>query len=329
MPNRKRQDVMTLFIGTDEAGYGPNLGPLMICGTAWRVPDAAPNLDLYERLAAVVRRLPGEDGENTLAIADSKALYHSNSGLAGLECGVFASLTALSRPIATWRELWVQIVPQLCPDVMDSPWHREYDEPLPVDASPELLASLASRFCNGLSEAKVCLHAVQADALFPNEFNQLIDRYSSKGEVLSVRTLELVQRLWQSTDEPMTVVQCDKHGGRNNYVRILQTLFPEYLVEVRRESRESSIYRWGPPTRRIEFQFSAKGERFLPSALSSMFAKYLRELAMRAFNAFWQSHANGLKPTAGYSVDAKRFIKDIAIKQRELAIENQILWRCR
>src|SRR6185503_12684521 len=148
-------------------------------------------------------------------------------------------------------------------------------------------------------------------------------------EVLSMRTLELVQRIWESTDEPMTVVQCDKHGGRNNYVRILQTLFPEYLVEVRRESREASIYRWGPPARRIEFQFSAKGERYLPAALSSMFAKYLRELAMRAFNAFWQSHDDGLKPTAGYSVDAKRFIKDIAVKQRELAIESHILWRCR
>ena len=28
---------MTLVIGTDEAGYGPNLGPLVVAATAWRV----------------------------------------------------------------------------------------------------------------------------------------------------------------------------------------------------------------------------------------------------------------------------------------------------
>ena len=28
---------MTLLIGTDEAGYGPNLGPLVVAATAWRI----------------------------------------------------------------------------------------------------------------------------------------------------------------------------------------------------------------------------------------------------------------------------------------------------
>ncbi|MFM8709140.1 MAG: hypothetical protein ACKOHK_13950, partial [Planctomycetia bacterium] len=35
---------MTLLIGTDEAGYGPNLGPLVVAATAWRIagaPEAA------------------------------------------------------------------------------------------------------------------------------------------------------------------------------------------------------------------------------------------------------------------------------------------------
>jgi len=33
--------VTTLVVGTDEAGYGPNLGPLVIGATAW-VAAAAP-----------------------------------------------------------------------------------------------------------------------------------------------------------------------------------------------------------------------------------------------------------------------------------------------
>ena len=31
---------MQLMIGTDEAGYGPNLGPLVVTATAWRAMQA-------------------------------------------------------------------------------------------------------------------------------------------------------------------------------------------------------------------------------------------------------------------------------------------------
>ena len=30
-----------LFIGTDEAGYGPNLGPLVVAATAWTAAGIA------------------------------------------------------------------------------------------------------------------------------------------------------------------------------------------------------------------------------------------------------------------------------------------------
>ena len=32
---------MTLLIGTDEAGYGPNLGPLVVAATAWWIDARA------------------------------------------------------------------------------------------------------------------------------------------------------------------------------------------------------------------------------------------------------------------------------------------------
>jgi len=43
-----------------------------------------------------------------------------------------------------------------------------------------------------------------------------------------------------------------------------------------------------------------------------MTAKYLRETAMRAFNAFWAERVPGLRPTAGYPGDARRFREEIA-----------------
>jgi hypothetical protein len=36
-----------------------------------------------------------------------------------------------------------------------------------------------------------------------------------------------------------------------------------------------------------------------------------------------------LRPTAGYSVDSRRFKMDIAAKQRELGIDDHVLWRTR
>ena len=51
-----------------------------------------------------------------------------------------------------------------------------------------------------------------------------------------------------------------------------------------------------------------------------MTAKYLRELYMGGFNLYWQSLLPGIKPTAGYYNDGKRFLDDL--KQAGLLPEN-------
>jgi hypothetical protein len=125
---------------------------------------------------------------------------------------------------------------------------------------------------------------------------------------------------------PIFVV-CDKHGGRNRYAPILADHFPDWFIEIHGEGREKSVYRFGPPDRRIEFCFRTKAESCLPAALASMASKYLRELAMTALNDFWSRRIPGLQPTAGYPQDAKRFRADIAEQQKKLKIEDRILWR--
>lgn len=67
----------------------------------------------------------------------------------------------------------------------------------------------------------------------------------------------------------------------------------------------------------------------MPSALASLFAKYCREIAMQAFNAFWKRELPDIRPTAGYPVDAKRFRADIAETQKRLHISDELLWRVR
>ena len=147
--------------------------------------------------------------------------------------------------------------------------------------------------------------------------------------MLSHLTLALAAELiGPLADAPIAVV-CDKHGGRNRYDRLLAEHFPDRLVEVYGEGRQASIYRFGPAQRRIEFRFQARAESCLPAALASMAAKYLRELAMRAWNHFWCGRIDGLAPTAGYPQDARRFKDAIASVQRALEIDDLLVWRVR
>ena len=82
-----------------------------------------------------------------------------------------------------------------------------------------------------------------------------------------------------------------------------------------------------PEERRIEFRFQPKGERHLPTALASMTAKYLRELAMRPFNRFWQEQVPGLRATAGYPVDSRRFFEEIRPAKERMQLADAVVWR--
>jgi ribonuclease HII len=321
---------MAYLIGTDEAGYGPNLGPLVIAATVWHRPDSCPTSDLYERLDQVVIRRPPSPGESRhVPIADSKQLYKSGEGLATLESGVFPACAATGVTVNRWRDIWQQLAPATSQHLSLIPWYRDFDMALPCDAQADQLALSSQALRDCLGRNRIQLRAIRARVVLAEEFNELIDRLGGKGALLSTLTIDLVGELITSLGDQSILVHCDKHGGRKRYGPLLQQRFPEQLVEVRREERASSLYRWGPSTQRTEFRFEAKGESFLPSALASMVAKYLRELAMKAFNRYWQTRIPGLRATAGYPVDARRFVSEIADVCRKDRIDRDCLWRKR
>lgn len=314
---------MRYVIGTDEAGYGPNLGPLVIAASVWRVPDGAGEVDLYELLRDAVSA--ESDGER-LHLADSKAVYQPGKGLAALEHGVLSALAAMDRAPATFRQAFCRAADDIESDLDALPWHCAYDEELPLAAGRDDVAAGAARLRQALSAAGVELAGLRAAIVFPARFNELARRDGSKGETLTQLTLTLARSLLAELPPAPAHLVCDKHGGRNRYAAHLQAVFDEF-VRVRTEGREESRYDWGEGERRVEASFRCRSERFLPAALASMLAKYLRELSMRAFNAFWLAQSPGLKPTAGYPQDAKRFKAEIAAIQQKLAIADDVLWR--
>jgi hypothetical protein len=324
---------MRYLLGTDEAGYGPNLGPLVVAASAWELPDDLSPENLYEALAEVVCREKADAGHGRLAIADSKQLYQAGGSLAALERGVLAMLSLLGRSVATWCDCWPTLQrskAESCVAVSRcDPWHDGYDEPLPLAVTAEELATCSQVLADGCRSRGVRLVELKADVLSPRRFNDELVEYGNKAEVLSLTTLQLARSLVADLPAGEVTVVCDKHGGRSHYAALLQHVFDCELIRVRQETAELGIYEIQSSGRTIEFRFLVKGERMLPTALASMTAKYLRELAMRPFNAFWQRHIPGLRATAGYATDASRFYDDIRPARRRLKIKDRDLWRQR
>jgi hypothetical protein len=322
-----RGEPMAYLLGTDEAAYGPKLGPLLISVTVWHVPDDGRSDDLYRRLGRGIVQRAADASPRRLAIADSKLLYSPGSGLRCLERGSLAALGILRRNAADWGAIWAAVAQDGDTVPRDEPWYADYHSPLPLDATPDEINSAGKVLTEALDSAGVRLVDLRSRAIFPREFNRLVAEHGSKGSMLSHCSLSLVADVLSTLgNEPIRVL-CDKHGGRNHYAGLLGEYFPDWVIETRAEGRPWSSYQFGPPERRVAIGFQAKGESHLPAALASMTAKYLRELAMRPLNEFWARHVPGLSPTAGYPVDAARFMADIDAARTRLGIEKDMLWR--
>jgi hypothetical protein len=247
-----------------------------------------------------------------------------------LEIGLWAASSLLGWQLGTWRDVWEKLAIGSLEDIDGSPFYCGYNQKLPRDFSPFSLGEEqggGAEWRENFNKSGVKLLSIRSRVVFPPEFNRLMDAHESKGAALSHLTLGLAAELMQPLKKGSISVLCDKHGGRDRYAALLTEHFSDGFVEVCQEGRQQSIYRFGPPERRVEFQFRAKAESCLPAALASMASKYLRELAMDAFNAFWAARVPNLAPTAGYPQDARRFLAEIAAKQRELGIDDAILWR--
>jgi hypothetical protein len=274
---------------------------------------------------------PGCKGDTIarIAMADSKKLYSPDVGLRHLERGLWPAFALLGRWPQTWREVWGCLAPEALDAMQTVPWYVDYDGSAPSTCAAAEIEPLADRLRSGMAAAGVRLLAVRSRAVFAHEFNDLVERHGSKGTVLSHETLALAAAMIEPLPAGSISLVCDKHGGRNRYAALLARHFPEWLIEVHDEGRRRSVYRFGPPERRVEFSFCVKAEAYLPAALASMASKYLRELAMQAFNDFWGRRVPNVAPTAGYPLDAKRFRADIAETQRQLHISDRVLWRKR
>jgi hypothetical protein len=323
---------MTLLIGTDEAGYGPNLGPLVVAASAWRLPDADKAADRLARMAA---EIGAAAGSRQPLWADSKQLYKPGSGLGAIERGVLAALA--STALASSAQQASGGIPSdgaalserlgIDNPVATAPveWPRFMAMTIPVATSAESLVALANSVATILPSQEIQLVAVACRLFHPAAFNALLDTGLNKSDILSKTTLELAADLRALAPGEPAVVWCDRHGGRKSYAALVGRHFAAPLVRTLVETAASSAYEI--PAAEVRVEFTVGGEARVPVALASMTAKYVRELAMAAFNAHWTTLEPGLRPTAGYPVDARRWREAAAAILARSAIPPDTLWR--
>ena len=322
---------MPWIVGIDEAGYGPNLGPLVMTSVACRVPEWSPKTDFWQLLQAAVRRF-GEADDGRLLVEDSKVVYAPNRGLLDLEMAVLTlSAPERTQPAQNGVSLRLaSLIDRVCPachaDLRAEPWYSGAS-PLPVAAEPARLR-LAARLLSRASAANgVTWAAVRSVVVCPLRFNRLLDQWGSKADVLRYALGELLRCNRFAEDEAVHFY-IDKHGGRNTYAAMLQDALGEGMVVAHAEGMNRSAYSVLGVGRevRLTFQPRADAEHF-GVALASMVSKYLREVLMREFNDFWTAKVPGLEPTAGYPGDALRFWHSIRPVADQLHIPEDALWR--
>ena len=314
-----------VFAGIDEAGLGPLLGPMTLGWSAFRVPRG--RVELWGRLERVVARDPCEDRER-LVVADSKRVFTRNPrGTRRLETTALAFLAQLD-PEQRWPrsadELFELAPPALRPpraELDRHPWYRLLPARLPEHQEEERLRIWAHRLGRELEQQGVSLVDAGVRPVPAGELNASFRETENKAATQWRVVAGIVQSLWTRFGREGLTLFVDRLGGRRHYRPLLEALFPSARLETRREGDSYGEYRVLGEERRMRIAFAERGEeRSFSVALASCLAKYARELSMDAFNRFFGAIQPGLRPTAGYTTDGRRWLEEA-----RPALENTVL----
>jgi ribonuclease HII len=321
---------MPWVVGIDEAGYGPNLGPLVQAAVALHLPDH--DLAGWETLKPVVRRC-GEKADGRLLIDDSKKVY-TRGGFAALERSVILTAPWSCSVAEMIRKAGLDAYRE---ELLTESWY-DPAETLPIIMDPESRSREYESAFTSLSidrSSEFCIGSMVASIVPSQRFNRICDEHGSKAAVLGRGLVEIIGQLReelsgiQGRNGPIHI-SCDKMGGRNFYAAMLQEAFPEGWIVAERESADESRYRVEMLDRPVTITFRPRADGdSVAVALASMLCKYLREVCMRQFNRFWAKHVPGIQPTAGYPVDAKRFFAEIKPAMEKLGLTDDQVWRKR
>ncbi|MEO1584557.1 MAG: hypothetical protein AAFR96_08290 [Planctomycetota bacterium] len=328
-----------IYAGIDEAGYGPMLGPLCVGLAVFRVESHAAGAnapDLWDVLKAGVCRslkelradgkgLGAGLGRGRVAIADSKALKLSNQSktrhpLFHLERAALSLLGSAGVSCPDDRHLLAALGSVL----PDEAWYGGGPVSLPLGTTAEDIGIATNVLGSCMRRAGVELLELRCSVVGERAFNRGLRDAGSKAAVVAGEVaghIGLIRERWGGArgglaDGDEIRIACDRLGGRATYSGLLEAAVPGVRVSAVSESPELSVYTLGSGPRPARVQFMTESERHhLPVAAASIAAKLVRELSMRRLNAHFGARLAGelpgLRPTAGYVTDARRWLGEV------------------
>lgn len=302
-----------VIVGIDEAGYGPRIGPLCIGACAVRRPPESEAPDLWRLLRPAVCRKASSRGDRRLVVADSKEVVERGRGglidLSRLERTVLSFLRMQSDAWRTDEDVFASLGATLA----DSPWYDGGQVSTPVDASPQDILVATNALRVAMHRAGVSLEFLRCEMCSEQHLNAARERTGSKALVNWEFITRHLRRAWELASSIETRVHIDRQGGRTRYAMLLRETFPGCEIARLEHSKAVSRYAVSDGGRRMAIEVRVRAEQScFATALASMTAKYIREIAMARLNEYWSRRAPGIRPTAGYGADANRWLGEVA-----------------
>ncbi|MFT7671345.1 MAG: hypothetical protein ACI8X5_004062 [Planctomycetota bacterium] len=327
-----------IVAGIDEAGLGSMLGPLTMGFSVMRLPLG--DVNVWDALGGIVSEKP-TDGSTHIIVADSKKVYARNPrGRQRLETTALTFLgqrkTSLPKSGAEiLRSAATSFRPRAA-DIKRHIWYGSLPKKLPIWVDSGRLELRSEALRRELLRTGIELVDCGARVIPAGQLNRSFDSTRNKGTTVWLMLRQILQHIWLEYGQEGVHLIIDRQGGRYHYGHQLQGAFPGAQMLVGLESPKQSEYRLeensGPGTesRTMRVTFAERAEdRAFTVALGSCMAKFAREIAMEAFNSHFQAIQPDLKPTAGYTTDGRRWIKDAAKTLESQEIDRQLLIRKR
>lgn len=210
------------------------------------------------------------------------------------------------------------------------PWYADADWDLPLSKGVGDVGTRANAVRRACVAQGVTFLGAQCEPVLAGRYNHLIGRTRNKAVVLSCTAMGLAARVVRAAGAEPVRLYVDRLGGRMHYREVLTTAGFGEDLHIVEETETSSVYRFTKRDRRHEIRFVTGADaRHMPVSLASIYSKYLRETFMKAFNEFFTALQPGLKPTAGYYTDAKRWLADAEEMLAGQCVDRTMLIRVR
>ena len=317
---------MPIIAGIDEAGYGPLFGPLVITSTVFDIPSCKEN-DLWDLLKDTVAKEKAGNRDKII-VTDSKKLYSAATGLHRLEESVLTFLHCINENVKSFKDLLDYFTDIKHSSLDIYPWYCKKDITIPVSPRTNPTDKFANQLKEAFSSSSSSLLNISILPVPVHDFNVEIKKIGNKASLLFNKCGDLLIEIWEKFGEEEPKVYIDKLGGRNHYLPLLNQVFGNHSIKVNKEHHTESVYEIRGCSKRMHVSFVMGSEtKYFPSALASMCSKYTREVFIKLFNLFWLEKYPDIKPTAGYYLDAKRFLGQIKNIKKELKIRDELMIR--